>query len=147
MPNSFIDGGRYEGRVLEAAFIEAKSGTRGFQLHLEDETTGAGDDYFVIWLTASAAEQAKRSFASLGVTLAQLQDPTWYGPNGDNLIRFVVGKRVPFWTKLEEYKGQTRIKIGGVGEGGMKVVKPNAEDIAGFFSSCFPSEETDDIPF
>lgn len=148
MAHSFVDGGRYDGKVVEAAFVEAKSGTRGFQILLED-AGGAGSDYFVIWLTSSAAEGAKRSFEALGLGLDKLQNPAFHEADGNGLIRAVVGRTVPFWTKNEEYKGVSRIKVGGIGEGGgLKVVKVHGGEVADYFASCFPKAEDDDnIPF
>lgn len=103
----------YNGSVTSAAWVisEAK-GTAGFQLGLE--TDEGESSSFTIWMTEKTKDRARHDLVKvLGLDPNRLHD-AWY--LREEAPAQVVGRRLSFRTKIEEWQGISKLRIASIGE-------------------------------
>lgn len=131
-------GKQYVGKVDPgAAFIEAGTGTVGFLLTLR---APEGAIEYTIWCSAKNKERAAKDFGTLGCDVARMNEEEYVRSIPD----LIAGKEIPFGTKLEEYQGKTRVKVGYIGEWQAKrAVESGPRAVA----SLFGGSENSDVTF
>jgi hypothetical protein len=147
----------YDGVVLEGSrLFETRKGTMGYQVCLQCED---GATEFIMWLTDKTKDRVLRDFKTLGVTEEQLKDPSYIE---NRLGSDIAGREVSFTTKTEEYNGQVKVKVAGIGKqrsveelqgaavqffGGTPKTKPKAKPVAKPETEEKVPIDDSDIPF
>jgi len=117
---------RYNGVVgPNSQLITTQRGSLGYQVNLVCED---GETCFVIWLTEKNRSRALGYFAVLGVPADKLQSKTYFDLQ---LGLDIEGREISFGTQVEEYNGESKIKVAWIGK---KAAENPAAEAAAFFS-------------
>jgi len=102
---------RYNGRVVDAAWIESKRGTMGLQLQLETDADEPID--FVLWITTATKDRVARDLGELGIDQEKLKSRSYLE---HQLIQDLRDVELCFGTKEEVYNGKAQIKVQYIGK-------------------------------
>src|SRR5262249_397691 len=126
--------------VTKSAWTQSQTGNAGIELELSCED---GQINYTIWMTEKSRDRAKRELEALGVSEHDLQDFDFVS---NRLLTSLKRQQVTFKIQEEEYKGKTKLKVGGIS----RVINEAelSRSMCEFFNGSVPAVITDaDIPF
>jgi hypothetical protein len=136
----------YSGEIVACNWMESNKGTVGLSIQIVvEEYDQIGHVY---WITHKTKDRFAEDMLAFDVTAEQLKNGPFLQ---HDLPMLLIGRAVSFGTKLEEYKGESKIKTSWIGaKRSPKDERGTGYAVALLFAPELAQEQKpddDDIPF